>query len=419
MSKTVRIVLYILSSLTVIGVIAAFIVSGQKQGASVVQQDAALAESESTGNAEPEAENPGNAESEAENPENAEPGGEEKNPDSTDQVREDENTKDAEAGDPADSSGVQEQTEGTTTILFTGDVLFANAFKAGYDAGGIGGVIDQELLLELKQADILMVNNEFPFSDQGTPMADKQFTFQCSPSYVTALNEMGVDVVSLANNHTLDYGKEALRDTFSTLDKAGILYGGAGETVERAEEVQIIEANGKKYGFIAVSRVIPTADWKVENSAPGLFSCYDETRLVELVEQAKETCDFVAVYPHWGVEYQAYPEAYQTRIAERCIEAGADVIVGSHTHCLQGVSYIDGMPVFYSLGNFIFGQNIDKSAIVKVTVDEEGNASYELIPVYAEGGVTYRAEGDKGVRILQYIDGISEAFIGTDGRVGE
>lgn len=90
-----------------------------------------------------------------------------------------------------------------------------------------------------------MVNNEFPFSDRGEPMADKQFTFRCSPSYVRALNEMGVDIVSLANNHTLDYGRAALSDTFSALDGAGILYGGAGDSVERAKEVQIMEVNGK------------------------------------------------------------------------------------------------------------------------------------------------------------------------------
>lgn len=414
MSKTVRIVLYILSILTVIGVIAAFIVSGQRQGASEVMQE---------GNVPAETEDAvltGTEDTVLSGTEDAVlTGAEETMPTETEGTGNAETGNENTAGSEAAGTEAGEQTDGTTTILFTGDVLFANAFKAGYDASGIDGVIDQELLQELKQADILMVNNEFPFSDQGTPMADKQFTFQCSPSYVTALTEMGVDVVSLANNHTLDYGKEALRDTFSTLDKAGILYGGAGETVERAEEVQVMEVNGKKYGFIAVSRVIPVADWKVENSAPGLFSCYDETRLVELVKQAKEYCDFVAVYPHWGVEYQAYPEAYQTWIAERCIEAGADVIVGSHTHCLQGVSYIDGKPVFYSLGNFIFGQNIDRSAVVKVTVDAAGNASYELIPVYAEGGVTYKAKGDKGTRICQYIDGISEASIGADGSVGE
>lgn len=304
------------------------------------------------------------------------------------------------------------------TIIFTGDVLFANAFKAGYDAKGIEGVVSGELLAKLQEADILMVNNEFPFSEQGTPMADKQFTFRCEPDYVTALQEMGVDVVSLANNHVLDYGKAALSDTFATLDNAGILYGGAGETVERAEEAQIIEINGRKYGFLAVSRVVPVGDWKVENSAPGVFSCYDDRRLVELVKEAAAECDFLAVYPHWGVEYADYPEDYQKKIAENCLEAGADVVAGSHTHCLQGAEYINGKPVFYSLGNFIFGQNIDCSAILEVTITSAGEISYRYLPVYAEGGVTKLAEGEKAEQICTYLNTISGgASVAEDGMV--
>lgn len=313
---------------------------------------------------------------------------------------------------------VETEISGDTTIIFTGDVLFANAFKAGYDAKGIAGVISEELLAKLQDADILMINNEFPFSEQGTPMEDKQFTFRCEPEYVTALQEMGVDVVSLANNHVLDYGKAALRDTIATLDDAGILYGGAGETVERAEEVQIIEVNGRKYGFLAVSRVVPTGDWKVENSAPGVFSCYDDTRLVELVKEAGEECDFLAVYPHWGVEYAEYPEDYQTKIAENCLEAGADVVVGSHTHCLQGAEYINGKPVFYSLGNFVFGQNIERSAMLEVTITSGGEISYQYLPIYAEGGVTKLAVGEKAEQICAYLNQISEyASVTADGSV--
>ena len=308
-----------------------------------------------------------------------------------------ERTEAAEVTEEAEAGG-QAEADGSTTILFTGDVLFANAFKAGYDADGIKGVVAPELLEELQAADILMVNNEFPFSDRGTPMAD---------------------VVSLANNHTLDYGREALSDTFAALDGAGILYGGAGDSAERAKQVQVIEVHGKKYGFIAVSRVVPTADWKVENAVPGLFSCYDTTALVEVIKEARETCDYVAVYPHWGVEYQAYPEANQTQIAKACIDAGADVVVGSHTHCLQGVSYIDGKPVFYSLGNFIFGQSIDRSAMLEVTIDAAGRASYRFVPVYAAGGVTYPAEGGQAESVLNYLDGISEAAVASDGTVTE
>lgn len=418
MKKTVRIALYILSILTIVGVIAAFVVSGRKNAGQET-----LAEKPTGIGQETLAENPAGVGQEA--PSDA---GEEMQAGTSTEAEQKDNGQTEEPGASAENEDTAEadsqeaedapDAEGDTTILFTGDVLFANAFKAGYDAKGIDGVLSPEVLKELNAADILMINNEFPFSSQGEPMEDKQFTFRSDPSYVKALNEMGVDVVSLANNHALDYGKEALRDTFKTLDKAGILYGGAGESVERAEELQIIEVNGKKFGFLAVSRVIPVADWKVEKSTPGIFSCYDETRLVELVAEAKKQCDFVAVYPHWGVEYQAHPEDYQKKIAEKCIKAGADFIVGSHTHCLQGVEFIDGKPVFYSLGNFIFGRDIDRSVIVKVTVTAAGEASYELLPVYAAGGITQYPDETAAQGILNYIGSISSgAKISPDGTV--
>ena len=171
------------------------------------------------------------------------------------QIPEAEEPEETEAADG--QNGIQNDTEqeevdiaDDTTLIFAGDVLFANAFKSNYDAGGIEKVIEPQLLQELQDADIFMVNNEFPFSNRGEPMEDKQFTFCCDPKYVKALNEMGVDIVSLANNHTLDYGRDALSDTFTTLDGAGILYAGAGETKERAYELQIIEKNGKNSDFL-------------------------------------------------------------------------------------------------------------------------------------------------------------------------
>ena len=393
MGRQIRSVLYLLSLLTVVGVIAAVVMTGERRAAETVSDDVGTEREEAVTEEFAEAD-----ESQVTEESQAEP------------------TAEA-AEEETETEDVQELQE-PVTLIFTGDVLFANAFQAGYDGKGIAGVIDDALLEELNAADILMINNEFPFSDRGVQMEEKQYTFRCSPSYAGALNEMGVDVVSLANNHTLDFGKEALTDTFAALDGAGILYGGAGDTVERAEAVQVIEVNGRRYGFLAVSRVIPTVDWKVEYSAPGLFSCYDDTRLVELITEAKETCDFLAVYPHWGVEYQAYPEAYQVRFAERWLEAGADLIVGSHTHCLQGVSYFEGKPVFYSLGNFVFGRDIDRSAILKVTVQPDGTAECALLPVYASEGVTRFAEGARAEETLRYLDGISRgAAVGSDGTV--
>lgn len=156
----------------------------------------------------------------------------------------------------------------------------------------------------LVNADITMVNEEFPFSNRGTQMEDKQYTFRTDPSYAAALKEMGVDVVTLANNHILDYGREALSDTFTTLDGQGILYAGAGDSVERAQEVQVIEVDGKKYGFLAASRVLPVAGWNVESAVPGVLSTYDETRFVNAIAEARSQCDVLVVYVHWGLEHQ-------------------------------------------------------------------------------------------------------------------
>lgn len=436
MNKTIRIVLYVLSILTVAGVIAALILSGGNRAAeagmgSTAVQESGNAQENGQGDSSGNNDNAGNT-GDAENGDTAGNTGETPNSDTAGNTGEAENSDSAETIGNTESTDGTESTENTsdaenmpdaggeTTLIFTGDVLFANAFKAAYDAKGINGVLSEDLLQELQGADILMINNEFPFSDRGEAMADKQFVFRCSPSYVKALTEMGVDVVSLANNHTLDYGKEALSDTFRTLDDAGILYGGAGETVERAQQMQVIEANGKKFGFLAVSRVIPTTDWKVEYSAPGLFSCYDETRLLELIEEGKKQCDFLTVFPHWGTEYSENPDENQLRIARKCMEAGADLIVGAHTHCLQGVEYINGKPVFYSLGNFIFGQNIDRSAAVEVTVKEDGTAEYRLIPVYAAGGLTQKMEESAAASLYSYMQKISvNASVDAAGKVTE
>ena len=151
-----------------------------------------------------------------------------------------------------------------------------------------------------------------------------------------------------------------------------------------------------------------------------MLTAYDDTKLVELVKQAQSECDFLSVYLHWGVEYDAYPQAYQTKIAKDCFEAGANLVLGAHTHCLQGISYIDGKPVFYSLGNFIFGQSIEKTMAVELTVAADGTASYKLIPVAAAGGTTDEMHETKAAELFSYVQQISEGVsIGTDGSVSE
>ena len=308
-----------------------------------------------------------------------------------------------------------------TTLLFAGDVLLAyQSVMGNYQSDGITGILSEDLLQQMQEADILMVNNEFPFSTGGTKAPDKQYTFSVDPKYVSVLNEMGVDIVSLANNHSLDFGKEALSDTFTTLDGAGILYAGAGESIERAKALQVIEKNGMKFGFLASSRVIPVTNWDVRNSQPGVFTTYDDTMLVQEITAAQEQCDFLTVYVHWGIEREAYPQNYQTKIAADCFAAGADLVIGAHPHCLQGIEFMDGKPVFYSLGNFIFNTTTEKTALIEVTVDAEKNVGYRMIPAKAVNGRSVLLEGTDASGVWSYMQEISvNAKIDENGWITE
>lgn len=302
-----------------------------------------------------------------------------------------------------------------TTLVFTGDILIGNAVSANYDAGGMDGVLSKDMQDILKNADIVMVNEEFPFSERGVQMEDKQFTFRMNPRYVSLFKDMGVDIVSLANNHVLDYGAEALFDTFMTLDEAGILYAGAGESEERAKEPQIIEVNGKKYGFLAASRVLPVASWNVENTAPGVFSTYDATALVEEIKKVRAECDYLTVFVHWGLERKEYPESYQKTLAMQYIDAGADAVIGSHSHCLQGVEYINGKPVFYSLGNFLFGQDGNTVAL-KAVIGEDGSVTYAFVAAKEQGARTISCEETEAKSLYDYLTSISvNAVVRDDG----
>lgn len=293
------------------------------------------------------------------------------------------------------------------SMIFTGDVLFGNSVKNKYDGNGIRGILSEFLQQEMVQADLTMVNEEFPFSNRGTRMPDKQYTFRVDPSYVGVFHEMGIDVVSLANNHALDYGKEALLDTFTTLDEAGIPYVGAGETRERAEQTIYIECSGRTVGILSASRVIPVSGWNIEYQQPGLFCTYDSTAIVAAIKEARSQCDYLMVYVHWGIEHQEYPKEYQRVLGQQYIDAGADLVVGSHPHAPQGIEYYQGKPIVYSLGNFIFNPSNKNTYVLKVLWSGAGESQLQVIPVKSADCYTSQMEGQEALEMLQYIEKIS------------
>lgn len=304
------------------------------------------------------------------------------------------------------------------TIVYTGDVCLHSGVEHTYLTSGVDGIIGEKLLGDLTGADYTVINHEFCFSTGGTKQ-DKTYTFRADPQNVTLLNEMGVDLASLANNHALDYGTEALSDTFLTLDGAGIAYMGAGETVERAAEMITVETNGYTLGFLAASRVYPSAQWSVRNRQPGMLSAYDPDYLAKIVEEKVAQCDYLMVYLHWGVEKAERPEEYERSLAQVLIDRGADAVIGSHPHVLQGVEFYKGKPIFYSLGNFVFNASIGRTAFLRATVDFEAAAAesaenlsdyvvWQMIPCRTVGYCTEEiTDPDARLSFYEYMQSIS------------
>lgn len=294
------------------------------------------------------------------------------------------------------------------SLAFAGDLYLSDHVLNAYEnGGGITGVVQPELLALGQQADIFMGNEEFPFSSRGEIAPDKQFTFRLPPERVNIFNELGLDIVSLANNHTLDYGADALLDTLDTLDQANILRVGAGRNLAEARELKTIEVRGITIGFLAASRVLPVVEWNAGKNTPGLLGTYNPALLLEDIEAARKTCDYVIVYVHWGEERKETPLDYQRTMGKQFIDAGADLVIGSHPHVLQGIEYYNGKPIIHSLGNFIFGSSIPKTALLQVELAENG-IQLSMIPCTSSNGYTRMiTEPEKKAEFYQWMEDLS------------
>jgi len=236
---------------------------------------------------------------------------------------------------------------------------------------------------ELKKADILFGNLEGPISDNGLKVGSI-YSFRFKPEAINGLLYAGFDILSLANNHMLDYQRIALEDTMDILEKNNIDYIGAGFNKEEAFSLKIKEIKGTKIGFLAYVS-LGSKNWLAgsENSGMAWINENDMTKVIEYVEKAKEKVDVLIISLHAGEEYAENPTNFQISFAQDCINSGADLIVGYHPHVVQRIEkYKDGW-IAYSLGNFIFDQHFSKetmeSIILKVVINEK-----EIKKVYSE-----------------------------------
>lgn len=300
------------------------------------------------------------------------------------------------------------------TIGFIGDILFddeyaimANLLRRGVT---IDNGISPDMLAMLQKVDILVANNEFPFTDRGTPTEGKTYTFRADTGTVSYLHDMGVDAAVLANNHIYDFGEVGLLDTLDTLEGAGIPYVGAGRNLKEASAPVYYIVNDMKIALVAATQIerLDNPDTKgATQETAGVFRCWDPELLYETVKLAKENSDFVIVYIHWGTENVSEPDWAQLEQAPGLAEAGADLIIGDHPHCLQGITYFDDTPVIYSMGNFWFNSKTVDTGMVKVTINRDGLKAFQFIPAVQSDCRVNLAAGEEKERILSYMRDLS------------
>ena len=307
-----------------------------------------------------------------------------------------------------------------TVISFAGDFNLAEDWYTmeHYNKGehGLSDCIDSALLAMMQDSDILMMNNEFVYSDCKEALQGKAYTFRADLERISILEEFGADIVSLGNNHTYDFGEEGLLDTIEILEKANIAYVGAGRNLDEAKKIVYFVANGRKIALVSATEIERSKKYTKEatEDTAGVLKTLNPTRFCKVIEEADRYSDYVIVLPHWGAEGSIYPDDTQRKLAKQFVESGADIIIGGHPHRLQGIGYIDEIPVVYSIGNFWFSTGTLYTTLAQVIINAKGELGLRIQPCVQKdlttSLITDKTEKDEFYR---YITAISSS-LGVD-----
>lgn len=294
-------------------------------------------------------------------------------------------------------------------ITAVGDVMLDRSLGGAIGGGNLTYPFE-DVAHMLNTADITVGNVESALGDSGEP-APKSYTFLAPPAAAESLALAGFDVVSLANNHAMDYGPETLLQGIELLRQAGVTPIGAGANAAEAHAPHLEEVNGLRLAFLSYVHVpvegatgFDVEDWNATESTPGLAWAYPE-RIAADVSAAREKADLVIVVLHSGFEYVDAPSDPQVAASYAAIDAGAALVIGHHAHILQGIEFYKEGVIVYGLGNFAFEIDGDPStAILNVWLDQNGVHQVELIPAVIQfGGQPRLAEAWEVRPILQRV----------------
>jgi poly-gamma-glutamate capsule biosynthesis protein CapA/YwtB (metallophosphatase superfamily) len=267
------------------------------------------------------------------------------------------------------SSTTPAPSPGPITLAFAGDVHFEAQLRTRLDepATALAPIASQ-----LSAADLTVVNLETSIGTSGSP-EPKRFTFQAPPEALDALAAAGVDVATMANNHGMDFGQEGLADTLAAIAADPSVHViGIGSSADQAFAPAVIDVRGTTVAVIAAHsaddpRADPTEHWAAGADTPGVAVARDPDRLVAAVRDARAAADLVVVFMHWGIQGESCPSRSQADTARTLSDAGADIVVGSHAHVLQGAGLFGDTYVAYGLGNFVWYQS-GPTALLTLTI---------------------------------------------------
>lgn len=273
------------------------------------------------------------------------------------------------------------------TILFTGDVLLDRGVRRVAERKGISYLFE-EVSPIFREADAVVVNLECPLTDTISPV-NKKYIFRADARWAKDLKAVGITYAAMANNHTNDQGRRGLQATAQHLTEAGITPLGYGKNFKEQMSPVLIEKDGISVALFNAT-TLTIENWCRIDDKPGIAQPTEEELLDGIGDfQHRHPDTHIVVVLHWGVEFQPYPSIRQRALAHKLSEAGVAAVIGHHPHILQPIDTIGKMPVYYSIGNFVFDQKIPKakeSMIARLTFHSNGTMKSDSIAVRIEGG---------------------------------
>lgn len=299
-------------------------------------------------------------------------------------------------------------------LLAVGDVNCAHWITPILDASGTSYPYKNIKHL-LSTGDLVIANLEAPFCEKGEPYP-KNFVFKVPARHADVLKDGNINLVSLANNHILDYGIPGLVTTIETLKKASIFFAGAGENINDAYKPAFFRLKNMDIAFFSFSMTFPKSFWATDSTGGTAYPYFSIIK--DSISAYRSRADFIIASFHWGKELTSIPKDYQRRMAHFVINSGADLIIGHHPHVLQGIEIYKEKYIFYSLGNFVFASYSNKaidSMILEADLTKAGIKNIRIIPINVNNyEVHFRPIEMNGKNRARVINHLNETSLGLN-----